>query len=170
VLLAVLQEETKSLSGRSSCTAPCISLAPKTHVVSATRSFIIFFRYSCVQFVVLLGDSCIFITTPHALVIAAYIFAVFCTYIFVASLSSPAFGTLSYFKSALVVLSQPSSWLVFLLGILTVRDCACTILLERIRLFACAIIRPHRSRPSFAPVFFFNLGFFTSPGQHLPLS
>jgi hypothetical protein len=45
-------------------------------------------------------------------------------YILVSSVDVRAFGALSYYQSTLVVVSQPASWLVFLLVLVTVRDSA----------------------------------------------
>ena len=81
--------------------------------------------YSAVQFVVLFSDCCAFITLPHALIIIGYMLAVFIIYIIAASIDNRAFGALSYYQATVVVLSQPVSWLVFLLAAVTVCAPAC---------------------------------------------
>ena len=76
--------------------------------------------YSTVQFVVLLSDCCAFIAAPQALIIIGYMLAVFIMYIVVSSIDNRAFGALSYYQATLAALSQPVSWLVFLLAAATV--------------------------------------------------
>ena len=152
----------------------------------------VFFRYSVIQFYVLLSDCYTSLTAPHALVIVAYLILVFAMYLVVASVNLPA---LSYYQATFAVLSQPLCWLLFLLGfvvvssyikiclspterllcpcltcpIATVPFLQCTMLSQCYHIRAQMRPRSHlvclRSPLSHGPVLFCSPAFSTSPGK-----